>query len=236
MESLSTRIPTPCLPSDLNSSVQTNLPDPDSQSDGEDDSDAESDTEDTEKDMSNGNTLENHIQLEVPNDKVPVPEVTAKTETECVGIDCNANNEPRMGRVLTKPLEIETMTVNAETKNNDNRINFTVNYNSQIDMPIEDMETEYTLSIDNGVEEGEGSPSFVETDGPIKEEFEIDTNIEPIDPIQLNSEIIIKKEPEENIVKRLEDLGDDFTVLISDIEDPFVSIEISDSSDDESEN
>lgn len=43
----------------------------------------------------------------------------------------------------------------------------------------------------------------------------------------------IKKEPEEIIIKKLEDLGDDFTVSVLCIEDPFVCVEISDSSDDE---
>lgn len=217
--------------SDLNGLTQTTLPDPNTHSDTKDDPDTDSDTEDTEMNMGNGNTLANHIPLEVHNNTT-VPEVTTKIEIPVESVENqNAYNEQEMGRELTKPLEIDTMTGNAKIVTNGNSTNIAPNCNLQVDDLIEDMGKENTGLIDEVVadEEEEG-------DDPIKEEFEIDIKLERIEPIELKTVIEIKKEPLENIVKGLEDLGEDFTVSVLDIEDPFVSIEISESSDDEDEN
>lgn len=49
----------------------------------------------------------------------------------------------------------------------------------------------------------------------------------------VKTEVDIKTDPTENIVKRLEEFGDNYTVSIFDFEDPFLIVEISDSSDDD---
>lgn len=130
-----------------------------------------------------------------------------------------------MGTETIKPMEIGAMTAIDETKN-DNGTKVEVNDNFQTGVPEEDMGTDNTGSIDKVFANDEG-------ESPLEEKIEIDTNLEPVQPLHLKTETIIKKEPEENIVKKLEDLGEDFTVSVLDIEDPFVSIEISDSSDDD---
>lgn len=224
MESLPTRKPTPSRPRELNGPIQT-IANSNTQSETENDTD--SDTGDIEGDTSNGNTLGNHIPLEVLIDTAAVPEITAKNETVVSAENQNANNEHEIKRELIKPLEI---TSNAESINGDNSIhsNIAPNNNLQVDVPVEDIETENTGSTD-GIVANED-----ETGGPRKD-VEIDTKSELTGQIQLKTEIIIKKEPEEYIGKKLENLGEDFTVSVLDIEDPFVSIEISDSSDDEDE-
>ncbi|XP_026321397.1 uncharacterized protein LOC113231331 [Hyposmocoma kahamanoa] len=226
MESLPTRKPTPSCPRELNGPIQT-IANSNTQSETEDDRDTDSDAGDIEGDTSNGNTLGNHIPLEVLIDTAAVAEITAKNETVVSAENQNANNEHETKRELTKPLEI---TSNAESINNDNSIhsNIAANNNLQVDVPVEDIETENTGSTD-------GIVANEDEAGGLRKEFEIDTKSELTGQIQLKSEIIIKKEPEEYIVKKLENLGEDFTVSVLDIEDPFVSIEISDSSDDEDE-
>lgn len=71
-----------------------------------------------------------------------------------------------------------------------------------------------------------GSKKDVEPQQPNKELGGSDVN-------NTCPEIKIKREIEEIIVNKLEDLGDNFTVSILDILDPFVCIEVSDSSEDE---
>lgn len=281
-QSLSTRKPTPSPSCDLIDPTQTTLHDSETHSDTEDDADTDSENENTERNMANGNTLENHIPLEVLINTATIPEVTTKTESV---EDHNSYNEHAVGSELTKPLEIDAVTANVKTINNSISTNIAANLQIDVskevmentglidkvvgdevdesddpikeefeidtkleligpiqlqqeikkinlhkDVSIEDMEKENTALIDKAVSDEEH-----EGDDPIKK-FETDTNLEIIGATQLKTDTKIKKEPEENIVKELEDLGKDFTVSILDVEDPFVSIEISDSSDDEDEN
>lgn len=51
--------------------------------------------------------------------------------------------------------------------------------------------------------------------------------------ISVKTEADIKTDPTENIVKRLEEFGDNYTVSVFDFEDPFLVVEISDTSDED---
>ncbi|CAG5033506.1 unnamed protein product [Parnassius apollo] len=100
------------------------------------------------------------------------------------------------------------------------------NNSSDTDTTFDSENESIDLNDNTTVESNLKAPEEDNSKTTIDGYFETPTNSTESNNLN-NNEVIIKKEPTENVAQLLEGLGDNYTATIQDIEDPFLIIEIS---------